>query len=161
MKSNGYYQREDALSIFSDIKSVYSAKIEELSKLKSDLAAKGDHLDPSQKSKVKILLESLLIDLNEEIFKISEVLANSCSQEGKASLDEKAMQFNQSRKELIKRINWNLDNCNELRGLRRRPSGLDELRSKLGEITPYDNNNARPLKSSRNVSGKKKTPLRR
>jgi hypothetical protein len=38
---------------------------------------KSDQVEVAAKSKVRIAIESLLIDLNEEIFTLSEELANS------------------------------------------------------------------------------------
>jgi hypothetical protein len=69
-------QEQDAIQLFTDIKSTYTSRIEELSDLKREVFKSGD-LDQQQKSKLRITIESLLIDLNEEIFSISEELAKS------------------------------------------------------------------------------------
>ena len=79
--SQGGDRMSDAISIFNEIKNVYSTKIEDLTEIKKDVVV-SDSLDQPTKSKLRITLESLLIDLNEEIFSISEQLARSYGVEG-------------------------------------------------------------------------------
>lgn len=67
---------QDPLSIFNGIKAAYSQKIEELTDLKKEVF-RTDVVDQQLKSKLRITIESLLIDLNEEIFSISEELSKS------------------------------------------------------------------------------------
>jgi hypothetical protein len=75
------------LQIFNSIKETYARKIEELNELKRQVFLITHHnvnnndnsylLDHQQRSKLRILIESLLIDLNEEIFALSEELART------------------------------------------------------------------------------------
>jgi len=67
---------QDPLSIFNSIKAAYAQKIEELTDLKKEVF-RTDAVDQQLKSKLRITIESLLIDLNEEIFSISEELSKS------------------------------------------------------------------------------------
>ena len=74
----------EAISIFRHIKELYAKKIDELNELKRQVfliqASDGAGqyiLDHQQRSKLRIAIESLLIDLNEEIFGLSEELAKS------------------------------------------------------------------------------------
>ena len=77
MKSNNKADSEiDALGLFNEIKDTYSQKIEEMNDLKKEVS-RTEAIDQQQKSKLRITIESLLIDLNEEIFSISEELAKS------------------------------------------------------------------------------------
>ena len=73
--------------MFNRIKETYSQKIDELNELKRQVflmtqSASSNEpgtylLDHHARSKLRILIESLLIDLNEEIFALSEELARS------------------------------------------------------------------------------------
>lgn len=66
------------------------------------------YLDQSGKSKMRIHIESLLIDLNEEIFAISEELATalqaSSFQEAKDNLLVKAREYEQKKILLLTKI---------------------------------------------------------
>ena len=67
-------------------------KIEDLTELKKEIF-KTDKIDAQLKSKLRIIIESLLIDLNEEIFSISEELAKSYTFERQKNLLSKARDF--------------------------------------------------------------------
>jgi len=88
---------EDAISIFNDIKNEYTSKIDELTELKKEIF-RTDTLEQPVKSKLRITVESLLIDLNEEIFSISEELAKSYTFERSSNLLQKAKEFQQRKK---------------------------------------------------------------
>ena len=60
----------------NDIKSRYEKQLDILSILKREVT-NSQNLEQSSKSKLRIQIESLLIDLNEEIFSISEELASA------------------------------------------------------------------------------------
>lgn len=68
--------QEDAVAALNAIKGELAEQIERLSELKREII-KSDQVEVAAKSKVRIAIESLLIDLNEEIFTLSEELANS------------------------------------------------------------------------------------
>jgi hypothetical protein len=74
------------VSLFNRIKDTYAQKIDELNELKRQVFIMNHQqtqeggsyvLDHHARSKLRILIESLLIDLNEEIFALSEELARS------------------------------------------------------------------------------------
>lgn len=65
-------------------------------------------LDPSTKSSYRIMVETMLIDLNEEIFLISEELARSIGTPS-ADLNKKAEHFNRKKKILVKKIEKELE----------------------------------------------------
>ena len=66
-------------------------------KLKKEVIA-TDNIEVSAKSRLRITIESLLIDLNEEIFALSEELAKSFSQEASRNLVSKAREFEHRKK---------------------------------------------------------------
>lgn len=77
---------QEAVSLFNRIKDTYAHKIDELNELKRQVFIMNHQqnqeagsyvLDHHSRSKLRILIESLLIDLNEEIFALSEELARS------------------------------------------------------------------------------------
>ena len=73
-------QDKEAIILFQRIKETYSQKIDDLNELKRQVFVMTDNnylLDHHARSKLRILIESLLIDLNEEIFALSEELARS------------------------------------------------------------------------------------
>lgn len=76
---------EDAILLFNHIKETYAQKIDELTELKR-VVFSTDQIDQQQRSKLRITIESLLIDLNEEIFSISEELAKSFTFERQKNL---------------------------------------------------------------------------
>ena len=61
-------------------------------------------MEVNAKSRLRITIESLLIDLNEEIFALSEELAKSYSGEQARILVTKAREFDLRKKNLIKRV---------------------------------------------------------
>ena len=61
-------------------------------------------MEVSAKSRLRITIESLLIDLNEEIFALSEELAKSYSEQQARVLVTKAREFDLRKKNLIKRV---------------------------------------------------------
>lgn len=67
---------DDALTMFSVIKADLAEQISNLTKLKKNVI-KSVQVETSAKSRLRITIESLLIDLNEEIFALSEELAKS------------------------------------------------------------------------------------
>lgn len=69
----------EAILVFNKVKETYAFKIEELNELKRQVFLySGDQvLDHHQRSRLRIVIESLLIDVNEEIFSLSEELARS------------------------------------------------------------------------------------
>ena len=96
-RENGYHSErarhhqtttddQEAVSLFNRIKDTYAQKIDELNELKRQVFIMNHQqnqeggsyvLDHHARSKLRILIESLLIDLNEEIFALSEELARS------------------------------------------------------------------------------------
>ena len=91
-RDNGYHSErvrhhqtttddQEAVSLFNRIKDTYAQKIDELNELKRQVFIMNHQqnqeggsyvLDHHARSKLRILIESLLIDLNEEIFALSE-----------------------------------------------------------------------------------------
>ena len=107
MKAHTTAQQEgDALLLFNLIKDEYSQKIDELNDLKKLVFSQNEkQLDQQLRSKLRITIESLLIDLNEEVFAISEELAKSFTFERhKSTLLSKAQEFEKRKKQLFKRI---------------------------------------------------------
>jgi len=96
-RENGYHSErarhhqtttddQEAVSLFNRIKDTYAKKIDDLNELKRQVFIMNHQqnqvggsyvLDHHARSKLRILIESLLIDLNEEIFALSEELARS------------------------------------------------------------------------------------
>lgn len=83
---------EEAIKIFNSIKDEYSIFIDDLNALKKEMF-KSEAVDQQQKSKIRITIESILIDLNEEIFNISEELAKSYTFDRNKNLMQKAKEF--------------------------------------------------------------------
>ena len=71
------------------------------------------------KTKLRITIESLLIDLNEEIYEISEELAKSFTPERQEAYVMKAREFEFRKKKLIKRINAQIDSNSVVTNIRR------------------------------------------
>ena len=94
---------EDALQVFNSIKVELSAQITELTQLKKEVI-KTDQVEVSAKSRLRITIESLLIDLNEEIFALSEELAKSFTAERSRLLVSKAREFEMRKKQMLKRV---------------------------------------------------------
>ena len=76
IRLNQYSSSEDALSMFNSIKKDLTDQINSLTTLKKNVI-KSEQVETSAKSRLRITIESLLIDLNEEIFSLSEELAKS------------------------------------------------------------------------------------
>jgi hypothetical protein len=83
-------------------------------------------LDHHQRSKLRILIESLLIDLNEEIFALSEELARSFatfdtrSQKGASGSPlQRALEFDQRKNQLLRKIKENIDENHSVKIIRR------------------------------------------
>ena len=66
-------------------------------------------MEISAKSRLRITIESLLIDLNEEIFALSEELAKSFTTDKSAHLISKAREFDMRKKQMIKRVQQTID----------------------------------------------------
>lgn len=62
--------------MFNSIKKDLTDQINSLTTLKKNVI-KSEQVETSAKSRLRITIESLLIDLNEEIFSLSEELAKS------------------------------------------------------------------------------------
>ena len=79
--------------------------------MKKDLyKSDSSTIDQQQKSKLRITIESILIDLNEEIFTISEELAKSYTFErNNKSILVKAKDCNQRKNALLKKIKETID----------------------------------------------------
>lgn len=78
-------------------------------------------MDQAQRSKLRISIESLLIDLNEEIFSISEELTKSITRGfGGAYLEEGTrVEFEQRKRQIVKKIKENIDENASVRLIRR------------------------------------------
>ena len=68
--------QDDALAVFNSVKAELSDKINQLNNFKRDVI-RSEQVEISAKSRLRITIESLLIDLNEEIFALSEQLAKA------------------------------------------------------------------------------------
>ena len=144
METHGYHsertryhtsdQDKEAVNLFNRIKSAYAQKIEELNELKRQVFLmntdqQGYLLDHHARSKLRILIESLLIDLNEEIFALSEELARSFasfdtrSQKGSSSSGgtplQRALEFDQRKNQLMRKIKDSIDDNHSVRIIRR------------------------------------------
>ena len=80
---------------FNEIKGELNMNINSLNMLKKQvLGTLGEQIDQGAKSRLIITIESLMIDLNEEIFAISEELAETYSGVGyNERLMQKAREF--------------------------------------------------------------------
>ncbi len=82
-------------------------------------------LDHHQRSKLRILIESALIDLNEEIFAISEVLARSFSsatsptQASRGLQVQKAREFQDRHRILMRKVQEQIDENHAVKVIRR------------------------------------------
>ena len=77
-QNNTFDDEMNAIQIFNDVKESFGKQVKILSDLKREVT-KTTMLDQGQKSKLRISIESLLIDLNEEIFAIAEEMAAAFS----------------------------------------------------------------------------------
>ena len=100
LKLNNNSTNDDALQVFNSIKAELSSQINDLTKLKKEVIA-TDNIEVSAKSRLRITIESLLIDLNEEIFALSEELAKSFTAEGSRTLVSKAREFEMRKKQIV------------------------------------------------------------
>ena len=121
--------------MFNRIKETYSSKIDELNELKRQVflmtqsASTNEPgayiLDHHARSKLRILIESLLIDLNEEIFALSEELARSFasfdmrSQLPGGSPLQRALEFDQRKNQLMRKIKESIDDNHSVKIIRR------------------------------------------
>ncbi|CDW81628.1 UNKNOWN [Stylonychia lemnae] len=121
MKAGQSQVTEDALFHFNTIKDLYSQKIDELNELKKMIFSQSDQqLDQQLRAKLRITIESLLIDLNEEVFGISEELAKSFTfQRNKHMLAQRANEFEQRQQQLFKKIKDTVENNPTIKTLRR------------------------------------------
>ena len=83
--------------MFNGIKAELADEINSLTVLKRNVI-KSEQVETSAKSRLRITIESLLIDLNEEIFALSEELAKSYSGEEARALVSKAREFDHRKK---------------------------------------------------------------
>ena len=97
IKLNNNSSTEEALGVFTSIKADLQGQISELTGLKREVI-KSEQVEVSAKSRLRITIESLLIDLNEEIFALSEELAKSFTTEKSAHLISKAREFDVRKK---------------------------------------------------------------
>lgn len=123
---------ETALSIFNHIKEQYALKIDELNELKRQvfIMASSSHnsdggqyiLDHQARSKLRILIESLLIDLNEEIFSLSEELARSFAGYRSPSNNgvlARAYEYEQRKNAVMRKISTQIDDNHSVKLIRR------------------------------------------
>ena len=89
--------------MFNGIKAELADQINMLSTLKRNVF-KSEQVETSAKSRLRITIESLLIDVNEEIFALSEELAKSYSAVDARNLVSKAREFEHRKKMLIRRV---------------------------------------------------------
>jgi hypothetical protein len=99
---------EDAMAVFSSVKVELTCQINMLTSLKKQVT-NSEMAEPSIKSKLRITIESLLIDLNEEMYELSEELANSYTPERQEAYVLKAREFDFRKKKLLKRIQTQID----------------------------------------------------
>ncbi len=69
----------------------------------------SEQVEIAAKSKIRINIESLLIDLNEEIFAISEEVANSFQNDNVKYLVNQARAFEIRKKKLVKRVSATIE----------------------------------------------------
>ena len=89
--------------MFNSIKIELSEQINILIALKKNVI-KSEQIETSAKSRLRITIESLLIDLNEEIFALSEELAKSYTVEHGRDLVSKAREFEHRKKQIIRKV---------------------------------------------------------
>jgi len=92
-----------------------------LTELKRQLFHQSDQaLDQQLRSRLRITIESLLIDLNEEVFAISEELAKSFTFErNKQFLGAKAAEYEQRQQHILKKIKESVDQNAVVKKIRR------------------------------------------
>ena len=105
---NNFSTAEDALGVFNAIKGELAEQIQSLTSLKRNVI-RSEQVETSAKSRLRITIESLLIDLNEEIFALSEELAKSYNAEHARQMVSKAREFSERKKQLIRRVTKTID----------------------------------------------------
>ena len=72
---------------------------------------RSEQVDSVAKSRLRITIESLLIDLNEEVFALSEAVAKSYNGDERhaRALVNKAREFNERKKQIIRRVAKTID----------------------------------------------------
>ena len=119
---NGFGPDREATSLFNAIKDTYAKKIDELNDLKRQvfLLGKDEALDHHSRSKLRIQIESLLIDLNEEVFALSEELAKSYGHgEPRGTALARAREFEQRMLVVMRRVREEIDDNHSVRLVRR------------------------------------------
>jgi hypothetical protein len=124
---------DDAMLVFSNIKVELACQINSLTSLKKAVTS-ADSVEPAIRTKLRINIESLLIDLNEEIYEISEELAKSFTPERQEAYVMKAREFEFRKKKLIKRINTQIDSNSVVNNIRRKN---DHSRSPIPRHSDY------------------------
>ncbi|CDW78098.1 UNKNOWN [Stylonychia lemnae] len=104
---------DDPIHFFNGLKEIYSMHIESLTSLKRMVFSSQNEafMDQHQKSKIRINIESLLIDLNEEVFSLSEELTRSITKGfSKVQIEPyKRVEFEDRLKHIQKKIKDNID----------------------------------------------------
>lgn len=103
MSRSNMVRNNDPLKVLGQIKIELQQQISGLTKLKGDII-KASKLEAPIKSKLRIAIESLLIDINEELYAISEELANTYGSNKQKNLQAKALEFEQRRAKLMKKV---------------------------------------------------------
>ena len=94
-------------------------------------------MEVSAKSRLRITIESLLIDLNEEIFALSEELAKSFTADASRTLVSKAREFEIRKKQMLKRVQSTIDDDPIAKIVRR------ETNIRQRSTSPAENNRSR------------------
>ena len=89
--------------MFNGVKAELADSINALNDLKRKVT-KSEEVDTNAKSRLRIAIESLLIDLNEDIFILSEELAKNYTSGQVRSVVSKAREFDHRKKQLIRRV---------------------------------------------------------
>ena len=106
------------MSVFSGVKIELAYQINALTALKRMITT-SESVEPSVKSKLRITVESLLIDLNEEMYELSEELSKSFVPERQEAYVLKAREFDFRKKKLLKRVQTQVEANNQVRQIRR------------------------------------------
>ena len=111
-------------------------------------------MEISAKSRLRITIESLLIDLNEEIFAISEEIAKSFTESSAYPIVSKAREYDVRKRNILKRVSKTILEDPIAKIVRR------EFNIKSGERTTSRSKSARSKTRSRSNSREKHFPLR-
>lgn len=95
---------EDAQIVFTSVKAELVDQINILNEMKR-MVTWSEQVDTSSKSRLRIAIEALLIDLNEEIFVIAEEKASGFDGNEARLMVSKAREFQHRKKQIIKRVN--------------------------------------------------------